>query len=63
MLYFSGFLSSRCGLNVGQQHKRENRTEGKIGEDVFLHIFANVGQVNLGFDTNLSENFGITYAR
>jgi hypothetical protein len=50
-------------VNVGQQHKRENRTEGKIGEDVFLHIFANVGQVNLGFDTNLSENFGITDAR
>jgi hypothetical protein len=50
-------------VNVCQQHKRENRTKSKSGENVFLHIFANVGQVNPGFDTDLSEYFGITDAR
>ena len=30
---------------------------------MFLHILADVGQINLGFDTNLGEYFGITNAR
>lgn len=34
-----------------------------IHENVFLHIFTDAGQINLGFDNDLGEYFGITDAR
>ena len=47
----------------GGDEKLKVHTKGEGGKDVFLRVFPDAGQVNLGIDPDLCENFGITDAR
>jgi hypothetical protein len=46
----------------GADEKLKVHTKGESGEDVFLHVFPDAGQINLGIDTDLGENFRISDA-
>ena len=47
---------------VRREREREH-TPTQRAEDVFLHVLANAGQVNLRFDAYLGEYFRVTDAR